>query len=80
MAEQATDDDFFSAVSMKAICARLNIPVTTYINAEGKADLLIDRAGMERLRDSMLLVGEIDLAQFMDDCIAKHLPPTEEVA
>ncbi|MFI6123244.1 hypothetical protein ACIBCU_26285 [Streptomyces sp. NPDC051064] len=79
MTEQAAeDDDPFSVTNMKAICARLNIPVTTFVNDAGEADLAIDQAGWERIRDSMLLVGEIDLARDLEASIARHLPPDGE--
>lgn len=74
------DDDFdpFSPASFKAVCAALNIPVETFTNDAGETDIRIDRPGMERLRDSALLVGELELAEFFDKCLAKTPPDSPE--
>ncbi|MBK6040832.1 hypothetical protein [Streptomyces sp. MBT55] len=70
------DGDLFTVLELKSICARLNIPVETVTLPDGTTDLLMDRAGMERIRDSMLLVGELDLAQLWQEITEKRWPPS----
>ncbi|WP_329220270.1 hypothetical protein [Streptomyces microflavus] len=78
-AEPDTDDyDLFDMVELKRICAVFNIPNTTVILADGTTDLAVDREGMERIRDSMLLFGYIELAQLWEEITEKYWPPHEE--
>ena len=74
MTEQQPDEDPFDPASFKAVCAALNIPVDTFTNEAGETDIRIDRPGMERLRDSALLVGELELAEFFNTYLAKTPP------
>lgn len=64
-----TESDPFSPANWKALCAQLGIEVTTVTDAFGRTDIRIDRPGMERIRDSALLVGELELAEFFDHCL-----------
>lgn len=59
----------FSVASWKAVCASLDIPVTTVTDAFGRTDVRIDRPGMERLRDAARAVGHDDVADIFERCL-----------
>jgi hypothetical protein len=59
----------FSVASWKAVCAALDVPVTTVTDAFGRTDVRIDRAGMERLRDAAVAVGHHDVAEIFNRCL-----------
>lgn len=59
----------FSVASWKAVCAALNVPVTTVTDAFGRTDVHIDRAGMERIRDAARAIGYHHVANIVDRCL-----------
>lgn len=54
--------DDFDAAGFKSVCALLGIETTTVRDAFGRTQVLIDRAGMEQLRDAAEAHGFGDLA------------------
>ncbi|MEU5976313.1 hypothetical protein [Streptomyces sp. NPDC047315] len=47
----------------KGICAALDIPTTTVTDAFGRTDVLINRDGMQRLRDAADATGFPEIAE-----------------
>ncbi|MFE2360145.1 hypothetical protein [Streptomyces virginiae] len=52
----------FNAALFKSITAALGINTRPTVDAFGRPDFTIDRAGMERLRDAARTLGEHDFA------------------
>lgn len=68
-----SDDGFLPL--FRSICARLGIETPVVTDTFGRTDVAIDRAGMEKIRDTARATGFDDLADGIDRMLAPPAVP-----
>ncbi|MFB7707959.1 hypothetical protein [Streptomyces sp. NPDC056105] len=59
----------FSVADWRSVCAAAGVDVEVVTDAFGRADVRIDRPGMERLRDFARALDQHDVADFFTACL-----------
>lgn len=67
--ETAMTDDWLPMI--RSICTRLGIETPVVTDAFGRTDVLIDRPGMEKIRDTARATGFPELANGIDQMLAE---------
>lgn len=69
----AVTDNFLPLI--RGICAQLGIETPVVTDAFGRTDVAIDRAGMEKIRDTARATGFPELAEGIDGMLTEGATP-----